>query len=356
MRIVLINIQVAVLLTMAFLVMAAGGSFAGLGAVGAGAGPAALGAVAYLVVLLGLALAGLVVYVIPLSVVSGFTLLFALAAGWRPLRMLRFFGVFANLCGILYFVGIHMTEYLPPSFAVPFALLFTVNILLLLLMPRRPSLTATKILASTGTALLYLLPVGAALMVMHRDESTLSASTRSALHVILLVYLLPFLFNWFAVSAATGMSPGRIVWKLGVSTLVSAAALALAFPLGLPLALSTLLLYETLEISLLYPPVHPPRGSVREWIARIFGELPEGAVSLGQAIAPLAAAVMEKGRGVANRLGGFAASGGITYHVEVTENGNTRSVSGAFESTRDEEGDDEHEEQRQPEQTGPEAG
>ena len=76
MRITLINIQIAILLVLAFIVsMAAGGLTAMLG-VGAGVGPAAVATGAYLLVLVAGALIGLTAFVIPLSLVAGSTLLF----------------------------------------------------------------------------------------------------------------------------------------------------------------------------------------------------------------------------------------------------------------------------------------
>lgn len=276
MRIILMNIQMTVLLFMAFLIAMAGSGLAGMSTLAVGTGPAALGGVFIIVTLAAAALIGLVAFVIPLSIFSSLSLLFGLLAGWRYLRWCRFLGIAANFAGAAYFVAVHFAGYLPLELLCLFLAYHFFTIVLFLLFPRRPNLRLTKWGVAIAQPLLYLGSAGTLAFLIAISSAKMSRADLTVIIVILLLFGLPYVYNYFAVPWAAKPPGKRLAWKLGISLVIATAAALLFFPLGIFIMIGTLMLFQLAEVTLLYPAATPPAGGVQEWVARILGRLPEG--------------------------------------------------------------------------------
>lgn len=309
MRIILMNVQVAFLLILGFAVAAAGGFLAAMPSLAAGVGPAAMAAGVYVLMVCAAALVGLVAFAIPYALISGSTLFFAFTAGYRYLRLTRFLGILANLVGAAYFIVLqYSTRIVHDGILVPLLLLPAFNILFLLLLPRRPRIRLTRRMAKLAQPVLFMIPLSLALCILFAGGRRWSAGELLAIVIVFGLYFLPFLYNYRTVThVARDPGPGLLV-KLAIAAGLATLGILIFFPMGLFLAMGTLLLFETAEISLLYPEQYPPVGGMREWVARIGGRRPAGPAPAG-AIADrsLTSLARESGAKLARNLAGTAA-------------------------------------------------
>lgn len=274
MRIVLIGIQVAVLMTMAFISIAAGGSLASLPALATGVGPAAVGAGVYVLMLFAAAAVGFVAIVIPTSILAATTLVFAITAGYRYLRWTRLLGILANLIagGVVTLPHFFTEEH--PLFLTALLLLYPCgNAILFLLMPRVPRVNLTRRLCRIAVPCLYLPVLATAIFVCTRGSANLGMQAYLFFALFLLLYLFPFYYGYRTLSYTKQPSTALAI-RLAILALMTLPVLFVLFPLGLPLGMSLYLLLALSEISLLYPVTTPPPDGVRYWIARTLGRLP----------------------------------------------------------------------------------
>lgn len=275
MRIALVAVQTAVILTMIFVSVLAGGGLASLTAVGAGVGPAAIGAGMYILALFAAAAAGFAVFVVPISLMSAASLLFALLSGYRHLRWCRFAGVLANLAGIAYFVALYVAAQIgAPSLLVPLLILPVANCVLFLLVPRRPNVRLTHTAVLAAIPLIYaILPLICALAILN-GETSYGTSAWIGFAIIFAIHTLPHYFA-FRTIPATQIPGRRLLIRLAILFAIAALELVVVFPMGLPLAVCALLLLALAEMRILYPDVMPPQGGALYWLARTLGRLPE---------------------------------------------------------------------------------
>ena len=267
------NTQIGFLLLLGFVTAtAAGSSVLSMSAMG-GVGPAAAAAGVYILMLQLAAAAGLVLVVAPYTFISGVTLLFAVLAGYRYLRWMRILGILTNLAGIGYFYG---AAYLADATAgmiwLPFCFLPLFNIILFLLMPKRPSVYLTRKCAYLAIPILYAAPVIVVIAALLSGSLRPGFGATLFLLALLGLYTLPFYYVLHAVPATKPPYPElgkRLLW----SVLVTVLLLLILFPLGLPLAIGVVLLLELAEISLLYPQTNPSPESIHYWIVKYFGRL-----------------------------------------------------------------------------------
>ena len=281
MRILLINIQILVLVVISAAVTAAGGSLAGMTAGGMGVGPAMLGAAAYLIAVFTAALAVFVVFAVPLALISSATLIAAILSGYRYLRWVRFIGVFANILGAAYFLGLpYLTELVPMEITAAFALLPCCNAILFVLIPKRPNTRRTFAMAKIYNPAAFLCVAAPITIVAVNSLLSPDVGVACAGGVALVLYALPLLYNHRAISTIDRAGVDALtVRKTAISSLVTILALIFIFPLGLPLLFGSLLLLELLELKLAYPAEPPPHGTPRYWIARVMGGPPLSAAT-----------------------------------------------------------------------------
>lgn len=284
MRILLVHIQLAIFLTLiAALALVAGGlaalpGLAGL-AVGAVSTPGALGGLVMMPAILVSILAGaaiaLFAFALPLSLISGLTLVFALTAGFRYLRWTRLLGILTNLIGLTYFIILYCnTELLGDKLLAAFLTLLIANSLLFLMMPRRPNYRLTRAFVSVAIPFIYLVPAGLFLLAVLSGSQRFWTVDTFIIGGLLLALAWPFYYN-FRTIPITGIIDQALLRRLAISAAISLAALILISPAGIILSLSTILLLQLSEISLLYPNLTPPEGGKHYLLARFLGRLPE---------------------------------------------------------------------------------
>lgn len=275
MRIILLSVQIAVIMLMTFITVAAGGGLASTLALGGGVGPAAAAAGVYILMIFAAAVVGFVAFVLPTAILAAVTLVFAVLSGYRYLRWTRFLGIMANLAGAAYcLLPLLWDQDFPLVILAIFLLYPGFNIALFLVLPRRPNIRLTRTLSYVAIPVLYAFAPILAILVLVTRPPSFTALQYLILLVFLAIYTFPFYFVLRTIPHTQSPTP-RLLVRLAISCLMAAAALFVIFPLGLPLGISTFLVLALTEISLLYPDAPPPHGGFRFRIARTLGRLPD---------------------------------------------------------------------------------
>ena len=195
----------------------------------------------------------------PIILALAATLTAAVLSGYRHLRWTRWLAAPANLVGIFYCL-----KFLPlngPVWAL--LVLFSINIVLLALIPDQPDLKMNRRVLAWIHPLLGLVFPTLLCIVMangHADGGKVG--------VCIFLSVLSFVPFYFNRKAALDFTRKPILRAVIISAVFLAIWGLIFAPLALPLAFSLLGLLALAEMRLLYPDQCPPPGSAHYYVCR----------------------------------------------------------------------------------------